>query len=83
MKSDSLRQAPPGLLPIAYCIELALYSGYVEPYDPLSLLVIAPIGSRKIELLKAHSENRGVILYNDFTAYGLTGPAQLDPGGPS
>lgn len=61
----------PGLLPIAYSVELALYSSYVKPYDPLSLLIIAPIGSGKTELLKAYSANRGVALFNDFTAYGL------------
>jgi len=65
------KSAPPGLLPIAYSVELALFSAYVEPYDPLSLLIIAPAGSGKTELLKAYAENRGVALYNDFTAYGL------------
>jgi hypothetical protein len=62
---------PPGLLPIAYSVELAIYSGYLQPYDPLSLLIIAPIGSGKTELLKAYSLNKGVALFNDFTAYGL------------
>jgi hypothetical protein len=59
-------------LPIAYTVELALYSAYVEPYDPLSLLIIAPVGSGKTELLKAYSVNKGTLLYNDFTAFGLT-----------
>jgi hypothetical protein len=59
-------------LPIAYTVELALYSAYVEPYDPLSLLIIAPVGSGKTELLKAYSVNKGTVLYNDFTAFGLT-----------
>ena len=68
----NLREAPPGLLPIAYTVELALYSAYVEPYDPLSLLIIAPVGSGKTELLKAYSVNKGTVLYNDFTAFGLT-----------
>lgn len=72
MRSGSMRKAPPGLLPVAYSVELALFSGYVEPYDPLSLLIIAPVGSGKTELLKAYAGNRGVALFNDFTAYGLT-----------
>ncbi len=67
----SMRETPPGLLPIAYSLELAIYSAYVEPYDPLSLLLIAPVGSGKTELLKAYSANKGLTLYNDFTAYGL------------
>ncbi|MEM0008004.1 MAG: hypothetical protein QXR89_07060 [Candidatus Bathyarchaeia archaeon] len=68
-----MRKFPPGLLPTAISVELALYSGYIEPYDPLSMLIIAPVGSGKTELLKAYAENRGVALYNDFTSYGLTG----------
>jgi len=68
----SLREAPPGLLPISYSVELALYSSYVEPYDPLSLLIIAPVGSGKTELIKAYSVNKGTVFYNDFTAFGLT-----------
>jgi hypothetical protein len=71
-KHASLR-APPGLLPIAYSVELAIYSAYTLPYDPLSLLIIAPVGSGKTELLKAYAEaNKGLCLYNDFTSYGLT-----------
>jgi hypothetical protein len=68
-----LREAPPGLLPVAYSVELAIYSAYTLPYDPLSLLIIAPVGSGKTELLKAYAEaNKGLCLYNDFTSYGLT-----------
>jgi DNA-binding PadR family transcriptional regulator len=62
---------PPGLLPVKHCVELALYSAYVKDVDPLSLLVIAPVGSGKTELLKAYAINRGVTFYNDFTSYGL------------
>jgi hypothetical protein len=62
---------PPGLLPIKHCVELALYSAYVKDVDPLSLLVIAPVGSGKTELLKAYNVNRGVTFYNDFTSYGV------------
>jgi len=69
---SSMRKIPAGLLPAAMSIELALYSAYAEPYDPLSLLIIAPVGSGKTELLKAYAVNRGVTLYNDFTSYGLT-----------
>jgi hypothetical protein len=69
----SLKSAPPGLLPVAYSVELAIYSAYTLPYDPLSLLIIAPVGSGKTELLKAYAEaNKGLCLYNDFTSYGLT-----------
>ncbi|MEM3699917.1 MAG: hypothetical protein QXL57_03510 [Candidatus Bathyarchaeia archaeon] len=71
--STVLREFPPGLLPTAVSVELALYTGYIEPYDPLSMLIIAPVGSGKTELLKAYTENRGIALYNDFTSYGLTG----------
>jgi len=69
--SEMGSKAPAGLLPVAYAVELALYSGHLEPYDPLSLLIIAPIGSGKTELLKAYAVNKGVVLFNDFTAYGL------------
>jgi hypothetical protein len=62
---------PPGLLPIKHCVELALYSAYVKDVDPLSLLIIAPVGSGKTELLKAYAINRGVTFYNDFTSYGV------------
>ncbi|MEM2370883.1 MAG: hypothetical protein QXH51_08290 [Candidatus Bathyarchaeia archaeon] len=62
---------PPGLLPVKHCIEAALYSPYVKGVEPISLLIIAPVGSGKTELLKAYSVNRGVAFYNDFTAYGL------------
>jgi hypothetical protein len=62
---------PPGLLPVKHCVELALYSAYVKDVDPLSLLIIAPVGSGKTELLKAYAVNKGVAFYNDFTSYGL------------
>jgi hypothetical protein len=69
--SETDKSLPPGLLPIAYSIELALYSDYIDPYDPISLLIIAPVGSGKTELLEAYSVNKGITFFNDFTAYGL------------
>jgi hypothetical protein len=62
---------PPGLLPVKHCVELALFSPYAKGSHPLSLLIIAPAGSGKTELLKAYANNRGVVFYNDFTSYGL------------
>jgi hypothetical protein len=62
---------PPGLLPVKHCIEAALFSSYVKGVEPLSLLIIAPVGSGKTEQLKAYAVNKGVAFYNDFTAYGL------------
>lgn len=72
MIRGGLRHAPPGLLPAALAVELALFSAYLKGERPISLLIIAPVGSGKTELLEAYSENRGVALYNDFTSYGLT-----------
>ena len=71
MRNERSANAPPGLLPIALSVELALYSAYVKDCRPLSLLTIAPVGSGKTELLQSYSENKGVAFYNDFTAYGL------------
>jgi hypothetical protein len=71
LRKERSANAPPGLLPIALSVELALYSAYVKDSRPLSLLIIAPVGSGKTELLHSYSENKGVVLYNDFTAYGL------------
>ena len=62
----------PGLRPAALAIELALYSAYVDDgSEKLSLLIVAPVGSGKTELLRSYAGNRGVALFNDFTAYGL------------
>ena len=69
--SETETSVPPGLLPVKHCIEAALYSPYVKGIDTLSLLIIAPIGSGKTELLKAYGTNKGVAFYNDFTSYGL------------
>ena len=62
---------PPGLAPIALAVEATLFSAYVRGLKPLSLFLIAPVGSGKTELLSCYAHNKGIRLFNDFTAYGL------------
>jgi len=60
-----------GLEKIEDIIELVLYSGHIKNARPLSLMIIAPIGSGKTELLKSVSTNKGIAYLTDATAYGI------------
>lgn len=53
-------------------VKLALYSGYLKGMRPVSLLIVAKVGTGKTELLKKFATMRGLTYLTDVTAYGIT-----------
>lgn len=56
---------------LEYIIELIIVSAFVKNADPLSLIISAPIGSGKTELIKQYRKCRGVKYLSEVTAYGI------------
>ncbi len=54
-----------------YIIELVIWSAFIKNADPLSLIISAPVGSGKTELLKQYRKCRGVKYLSEVTAYGI------------
>lgn len=52
-------------------IELVIQSAFIKNADPLSLIISAPVGSGKTELLKQYRNCRGVKFLSEVTAYGI------------
>ncbi|MFC2123061.1 hypothetical protein ACFLRP_05190 [Bacteroidota bacterium] len=52
-------------------IELAIWSAYIKGEQPVSVLLTAPVEAGKTEILMLFSENQGVVLLTDATAFGI------------
>ncbi len=56
---------------IRLIIELAIWSAYIKGEQPVSVLLTAPVEAGKTEILMLFSENQGVVLLTDATAFGI------------
>ena len=54
-----------------YVVELVLKSGYIKNADPLSLIISAPVGSGKTEIINQYRNCQGVLYLSEATAYGI------------
>ena len=52
-------------------VELVLKSGYIKNADPLSLIISAPVGSGKTEIISQYRNCQGVLYISEATAYGI------------
>ena len=54
-----------------HVVELVLKSGYIKNADPLSLIISAPVGSGKTEIISQYRNCQGVLYISEATAYGI------------
>lgn len=56
---------------IRLVIELAIWSAYIKGEQPASVLLTAPVEAGKTEIVMLFSNNRGIVILTDATAFGI------------